>query len=291
MRLHFISFFTEGPPNDEADDLREAKKILQQAIAPHVDSTTFYSPSIVRGTPSWGPTLLRSFNHCHYKNKGTEKIGFLRWKPYIILDAMNRSEEGDIIYYRDCNVIKYPAILNGVHDTRSTVSELLQHDDIFVPAENSLLLPQHVKREVITAMLPLGLTEDDPRIQKRPLLNASIIIVRNTVKTRYLMKEWFDWCLDDHLLQSSFDETLQTDAFRWNTQEQAILNMLLLQYGYVPSYIMHDRDFRLGYMTPLRQVEGFVFSARQSHLAAWYWAVALFVVLVWWYRRKVSSHR
>ena len=55
--------------------------------------------------------LMAKMRELNIYNQNANKCGYYAWKPYIILDQLKKSEEGDIVFFRDCNIKKYPGIL------------------------------------------------------------------------------------------------------------------------------------------------------------------------------------
>ena len=54
----------------------------------------------------------------------------------MILDVLNKSNDNDIIFFRDCNVTKYPGILYRSDEIRETIDYVMKDRDIFLPMEN-----------------------------------------------------------------------------------------------------------------------------------------------------------
>lgn len=243
-KVHFVSFYTEGEPHDRALNLTRSRDIYQNAISPYVSSMKFYNR---RELDSRNETkyLVEHISGPVHSNAETEKIGYLRWKPYIILEELKKADDGDIVYYRDVNVLKYDGILTGVSDTYRTVVKVLEdteHGDLFVPIEGypCPLVKQYVKKEVINAMMPRC-----DWIGERQLYNASVVVAKKTARTIAFMEEWLEWCKDDNLLKSDYNKDIQDPTFRWNTQEQAILNMLLYKYQRPSYYFSQHRVFAI----------------------------------------------
>jgi hypothetical protein len=145
----FISFFTQGPPYDKCFDLTNCANEYNNYMKPYVDSIKFYSASELKNN-SETSHLVKEFSSEPSSNPKTNLIGYLRWKPYIILKTLLESNEGDIIYYRDSNKDKYPDILCGIENTVNMLNLVLLNRDLFTPVENypCLKMKKNVKREV-----------------------------------------------------------------------------------------------------------------------------------------------
>jgi len=87
-KIHFVTFYSEGSPFDKGLDVRRSCKRLVKSLRPFVDSVRAYSVRELRNDPSTS-VYVKEFDEVAEYNAGTNKIGFLRWKPYIILKTMH----------------------------------------------------------------------------------------------------------------------------------------------------------------------------------------------------------
>lgn len=249
-KIHFVSFSTEGPPRDRCLDMTVSRNRYDSAIRPHVDSVKFYTVAELESNEE-SAQYVRPFLDAVPSpyNPGVHLIGFLQWKPYVILRHLRDvAQDGDVVYYRDANVIKYPAILDGVADTRDLVDLVLSEEDVFVPIENypELHMKQHVKRQVFDALDAYG--ERD--FMEALMFNSSIVICRKTDSSIRLMREWLKVCAStpDIMLYQPTPPPQHPD-FRWNVQEQSVLNVVLKKHWMRPQtrlFSIFNRSFTLG---------------------------------------------
>jgi hypothetical protein len=257
-KIHFVSFYTEGTPHDLCTDMSGPASRYRDAITPYVDTVHFYTPrelsvddkTRVLVAPVEGATP-------NPYNPGVHNIGFLKWKPYVVLRALEEAGQGDIVYYRDANIAKYPSILDSVHETRPLVDMVLRDCDVFVPVENwpDLKMKKNVKREIFEE---LGRYDND--YLESFGYNSSIVVCRKSDTSIRMMREWLDGCMQDRLL--NYDTTkLQHPEYGWNVQEQSILNVILkrnvlhgrLHMKY-PGYSLNMRKFTLRDLTRVPKV-------------------------------------
>ncbi|EHT4088238.1 hypothetical protein KX058_004474 [Escherichia coli] len=228
-KVHFLTFYTQGQEFDDGIDLTEEVNILLRKIKPFVDSVKAISAYELKNNPETS-IYVKEFEEEAIWNFKTNKIGFLRWKPYILLKELENMQMGDVLMYRDCNISKYPTILADVHHTRRNVSAVLDYIqcDIFSPVEifPNLKVKHNVKTDVLYEMGIL--TEQN---LESYLHNASIIICRKTPEAIRILEEWLRYCMDDSLISPKY-EKVQHAEFKHNTQEQAILNGVLMKNGY-----------------------------------------------------------
>jgi hypothetical protein len=226
-KLHFVTFYSQGEPYDNALSLEKEKETLIDQLSKYVDSWSAISCHDLKSNPET-EIYARSFQETALRNHKTNEIGFLRWKPYIILRELEKLDDGDIVFYRDCNVSKYKDILYGIPDIRNTINSILEYceTDFFAPIESFLRFKMNlcVKQEVFD-YFNLG------RNNENYLVNASVIIVRKSEQSVRLLKLWLEACMNDQLLSPNFEKE-RNPYLKWNTQEQAILNGLLIKENY-----------------------------------------------------------
>ena len=225
INYKMISFYTQGKPYDNCLNLSNSANRYAKLISEYVDEVRFYSKSELQNNKDT-EFLVKEYSNEPIYNKCTNLIGYLRWKPYIILDTLTKSNENDIIYYRDSNIDKYPSILNGLEYTLKYLNLVLNETDIFAPLENlgTIKMKHHIKREVFEKIdaYPNNYLNDN-------LINASIIITRKTDTSIKFFTEWLELCNDENLISPNYS-SIQDNQFKWNTQEQSIMNVLMKKY-------------------------------------------------------------
>lgn len=226
-QIHFVSFYTNGPPHDGCLNIEDSYIKYKKYISEYVDTYKFYSYSELNNNPDT-KIYVKSFDSQANHNIGTNKCGYLRWKPYIILKELEKLNDNDILYYRDCNINKYPNILIGIEKTKNICEYILNEIkcDIFVPIEHpSIRVKHHCKKKIYETI-----DNYEDYYLDNFLLNASVIICKKTPMILSILKEWLNYCLNDELIDVDTFNEIQHIEFRWNTQEQAILNVLLYKY-------------------------------------------------------------
>ena len=229
-QINFVSFYTEGHPKDDGINLSDAKNILREKNNYIVDNQFFYTKNQLYSNPETR-YLVNTFNEeqINGMNYKLNTVGFGRYKPYIILEELKKVNFGDIIFFRDCNVIKYPDILCDIENSVYTINYILNtiHTSIYVPIEYypTLKIEQHSKKEVLNFF---GF--DNYQFNNQFLYNASIIICKKTELVLKIINEWNDVCKNDNLLSISYDKNIQSPNFKWHTSDQSILGIILKKY-------------------------------------------------------------
>lgn len=223
--INLVTFYSEGPPNDNGLNLSINKEfILQQKH--HFDHIAIYTPTILRqlGLNNY----VKEYQHTGLvtKNEGMSKIGFCAWKPKILLLELEKMSHGDILIYRDMNIQKYP-ILGNYNNIRNLALQILHivQFDFFVPRENEKLqLKQFAKTNIIRE-----LGEDHPFTYDFPNLICNLLIVRKSNVSMQLLKEWENACLQDTFINGEQYGKLHP-RFMWSCPEQSILGIIIANW-------------------------------------------------------------
>ena len=114
-KFHMISFYSEGYPHDNGLNLEKEANRLKEWYSNEIDSFTLYNP---RSLKEMGYTIIDYSKDPKYNmqfNKGYSAVGLGYWRPLILYLKLKEINYGDIIYQQDCNVSKYPLILEIKH--------------------------------------------------------------------------------------------------------------------------------------------------------------------------------
>jgi hypothetical protein len=249
IKVHFLSFYTEGPPNDKCLNMTNVMNKYLTLLNPYIDTYDIYTPRRLKENDET-KDLVSEYKTQNPYNPGVHNIGYLKWKPYIILQKIKEVNDGEIIYYRDSNIIKYPVMTNGIHETKNLINLVLKDVDIFVPTENypELKMKYNVKKEIFNE---IGEYNDD--YLEEFMFNSSILICRKTPKVVEILEKWLHYCKNDRLL--TYDITIrQHKEYKWNVQEQSILNVILKSENITGKYSLNYRDFSFNKLTKVPRI-------------------------------------
>jgi len=223
--INLVTFYSEGPPNDNGLDLSINKnKILQQKKL--FNNITIYTPQILKNLGM--EKYVKEYEHSGLvkANRGMSKIGFCAWRPKILLLELEKMKEGEIIIYRDMNIKKYPS-LGNYNNIRNLVLKVLDivKFDFFVSRQNKKLkLRQHAKTNIIRE-----LGDNHPFTYNFPILISNLLIVRKSKVSIQLLKEWENACLNDEWINGEKYGTLDP-IFKWSSPEQSILCVIIANW-------------------------------------------------------------
>ena len=250
QKSHMVLFHTKGPPYDKGVALARSCSELQKAFSSSIDEFHVYDPSCLSQNVVFTRIMSKSFGRfIHHEHLRGVNHGFWFWKPYVIKETLNKLSHEELLFYQDCNIHRYPLLLNQNSDeeTHGLIELLFQitGSDIIVPIENNILkLKHHCKKEAF-----VKLNANHEFFWNYPLLNANRIILKKTELTTRLINEWYELCCDTDLL---LPETEAESDLRWHTHDQALLNILIRKYifenklpKHYPGFYLRDKEFMI----------------------------------------------
>lgn len=270
VKLHVVTFYTEGHPKDRGSDLRNALARLRELVEPHVDSFTAFTPSTILGLPG-AERLCKAYTGAPLpRNPKAELLGYYDFKPFVMLYMASRVSPGDLVLFHDCNFLKYPLYAEQDFSRWRDLCMSLLNDlgtDVFAPFESpGLKVKHHVKMHTMRTVLadtnpykayasaPMEVScEEDERVTmcaERHLINTSRVLVRaGSAATNRFLSEWLDLAIQPGLVGPTPNDKPHPE-FRWNCAEQDVLNVLVynwIERGLLPRdfprYYFNDRRF------------------------------------------------
>ena len=189
--MHFCSFYTEGPPNDECNNFTEIADKIKENAEGHFDSITFYTPKKLRDLgysrylKEYPKTILT------YKWSPFEKIGLSSFRPAMFLHSLSQMKDGEILFHRDINWKKYPHYSNfdNIEETIKGILTECQFD-FFVGSHGPICdRPPLIKERCKTNVLR-ELGENHPFSYEFTQVHACFFIMRKSSTTIELLKDW-----------------------------------------------------------------------------------------------------
>lgn len=222
--VHMIYFYSLGPPNDDAKNLRNDALTFHSIFSAQVKSIRGYNTQDLKETELFPKIFYKTEGpFIHNEHERGAKHGFWTWKSFIILDSLKLMKNGEILFYHDMQVSRYNYFSTHEKPLQPFINSLLEisKSDIFIPWElpHTLKLKHHVKKLIFDS---LGFYSDE--YLEWPLLNANRIIIRKTDYTIKLIENWFESCLQKILIEP---EKEKEPNLRWSTHDQAILSVIM----------------------------------------------------------------
>lgn len=224
--INLVTFYSEGPPNDNGLNLSINKDIILQQKE-HFNNISVYTPKILKNLGLNKYVKEYKNSGLVRKNKGMSKIGFCAWRPKILLLELEKMSEGEILIYRDMNIKKYTTlgIYNNIRKVALEVLDIVKFD-FFVPRENNILqLRQVTKTNIIRE-----LGDDHPFTYNFPnIFSGLLLIVRKSKVSIQLLKEWENACLKEEWINGEQYGELHP-RFVWSCPEQSILGVIIANW-------------------------------------------------------------
>ena len=245
-KIHFISFFSEGPPIDNGLDLKKTEKNVYNLINGCLDTFTAYHPKDFANDPefSWSVKDWATedqkyarpnsgwWSPMHKKfldvGKGSDRTGFYAWKIVCIIKKMREIPDGDIVFFHDGNFDKYINYYEGKDKCKTLIHTILNkiNCDVFISWEfNSNLVPLRMfcRRQTFEK-----LAEFSDYYTKYDLLWSGIIIIRKSKLSDEFLNDVLVGCKDIECL-SHYPPDNDPELVL-HTPEQAILSVIARKY-------------------------------------------------------------
>jgi hypothetical protein len=250
IKYHFISFHSEGPPNDNATNFTKYRDFTYKKASDHFDSVTIYTPDILHKL-GYG-RYLKEYEATPFVSpfSPVEKIGLSGFRPAMILHELSKMKDDDILVFRDINYEKYPTYKHFDNITR-IAEECLRRcqSDFFVPFHspgqyNDTLLKNITKTKPIKE-----LGENHPFSYEIPVVHAYLFILRKSPESIGILEEWKSACENEEWLDGeSYGET-NAPGFVFHTIDQSLLGLVIanrIRRGLLPTkypgLYFNDRD-------------------------------------------------
>jgi hypothetical protein len=154
-------------------------------------------------------------------NRKPRGFGWFCWKPYVILDALSRAEDGDIVLYTDADT--YP-----VANFSALFEECPRAGGVMLFAAQGCFNRQWVKRD---CWITMGM--DDPKwYDTQAGVARFMLFQKGAPLTDQFLREWQAYCLD--LRCQTFEPSVlgpELEGFKEHRCEQAIMTLLALRHG------------------------------------------------------------
>lgn len=190
--------------------------------------------------------------------------GFWAWKPYIILDVMKKTQEGDFIIYCDRKDMFSPGLFNYVENN-------LEPDEFCMLLLGNSINGQYTKRDTFILM---ECDEEDYWNSKQ--LEAGFSVWKNCEKSIDILNQYLKYCLDYKIV--SGDESVlgeERDGFKEHRYDQSILTNIAIREGLTvggPEYrnyiecdydYWYERNEKFGFNLG-REIDSFLLSIKNA---------------------------
>jgi hypothetical protein len=140
--------------------------------------------------------------------------GYWVWKPYIILQHLQKIREGEPLLYLDC----------GVLPRRREIffQNLLSDDGVHLWTVEGENFRDWTEPKVLDRF------KNDSSESFKGMAMAGMILSRNSKEFKEMMEQWLSWCqIPENLRPETMQNYLKSGGFHWHRHDQSLLNILV----------------------------------------------------------------
>lgn len=141
--------------------------------------------------------------------------GYWLWKPFIILDTLQRMKEGEILIYADAGV-------EFVAPIKHVIDRMAEHVWLFGN------MYQHLHWCKSDTFVPI-LGNEYYRYEGKQV-QASVIVIKKSEWSVTFVKEWLHWCIQPGIIDDTPSRLPNHLEFKEHRHDQAILTCLQIKY-------------------------------------------------------------
>jgi hypothetical protein len=215
MKIHLTLFNTKSNYGQEGYYDKSIQVLIDSFKNNGVDYVHHYTEDNV----PWGDDLKPYFET--YKRNG---YGFWAFKPLIILDVMNKIDDGDVVIYHDAGRPEYKfEVKNSIVPLVNIVKNHYQGIGL---CEGPWSHNQYTKDKCFKMM-----DCDTPYIRQKNQLAASIGIYEKNPKSLLFLNDWKKWCLTHQAICTEEPGDFKHDNFQAHRHDQSISSLLISKMG------------------------------------------------------------
>ncbi len=204
MRKYLVSFATKN--------FKDSQKLLNQsALKFGIDEVVNFTPEDIKITDFYKK------NRAILDQK--RGAGYWLWKPYIILQVLNKINDGDILAYSDSGI--------EIIDNLEPLFKILQNDkDILTFSNNGHLNKTWTKRDCFILM-----NCDSEKYWEAEQRLASFHLYKKSTLSADFLKDWLKYAEDERIITDK--ENTQgyenLDGFKDHRHDQSIFSILAVK--------------------------------------------------------------
>jgi hypothetical protein len=146
--------------------------------------------------------------------------GWWIWKPYIILDTLNKAETGDLVVYCDCGDMFSPGL-------KGYVESNIGNEDLCLLLLGDNLNRHYTKRDCFVLM---NCDSEDYWNSKQ--LEAGFMVWKVCDESIRVVSNWLNYCLDYRIIGNEKSELEEEfDNFKEHRNDQSILTNIAITEG------------------------------------------------------------
>lgn len=206
MKKYFLTF--GGGSTNYYDAV---KRICQQATECRCfDSINGYTDANLKSNKDFWTV------HGNFITSNKRGYGYWLWKPYIILEMLQKIHDGDILLYADagCEIDK---------------SEIQYLEQAFTLVKSELILGTQTCKEKMWTKMDLILHMDmlnDTYLESAQRA-GTVLLMLKCDKTFDFVKKWYELCCNYHFIDDSPSVNKNLPCFKEHRHDQSVLSLLM----------------------------------------------------------------
>jgi hypothetical protein len=146
--------------------------------------------------------------------------GWWAWKPYIILDALNKADDGDFVIYCDCGDMFSPGI-------KDYLIKNIDDEDLCLLLIGNNKNKQYTKRDCFILM-----DCDNEDYWDSNQLEAGFMVWKSCKESIRVVEEWLNYCLNPKIISNTPSEMgEELPEFKEHRNDQSVLTNLAITEG------------------------------------------------------------
>ena len=220
--INLLLFYTEGGEHDPFRPMDTHKlNIILKEISANTKVNIFTPRTLVDQFAEAHEVLYSgkhiSSNHQTLNiNKEWEKINNQTWKPFLISRVLNNLDDGEILFYHDCDLQKYPEYEENIKLSEKKIRGLLGNKDVLLFCDNGMKMYNDCKSELLRSY-------DLLEYQSEPHVWSGAMILKKTATSTEFILDWYNLHKKSSNASQDYEPSLQHRDFIWHTVDQATL--------------------------------------------------------------------
>ena len=159
--------------------------------------------------------------------------GYALWKPYIILDALEKIDDNDVIVYMDCGDIPVFTIRNHLLEYMS------EHDQYFISQNHVGIHKNYTKGDCFHLM---GC--DEEKYWNAIQLEDGFLAFKKTDFNFTFLREWLKYCCDERIVTDIPNECglPNFETFVDHRHDQSIITNLQIKHNLPAVFERHKKQ-------------------------------------------------
>ena len=215
-KINFLTFANSGYNNLD--------RIANQAKQFPFNNIYLYSEKDI-------PEFIKK--HREFINSNKQGFGFWIWKPKVILDVLNKIDNGEILVYCDSGI---HLNVNGLDRFQEYINILDNSKDIITFSTNDYYKAKNwVKNDAIMSYWPQFNNELSNSCY------AGLMILKKTENSLKLISEWLELCENYHFLDRSQSiQYPESSCYKGNDCDNGLFQLVLSKFNSVVEKIYPD---------------------------------------------------